>query len=61
MLGIPPIRAESPLRTNSWLPGNQRLELPLELGELVAVPPDAAAERVERLLEPFALLGEELQ
>ena len=45
----------------SRLARDQRLELPLELGDLVAVSPDAATELVERALEPLPLLGDEQQ
>ena len=45
---------------NYALARNQGLELPLELGELLRVAPDAAAELVERVLEPFALGGDEV-
>lgn len=39
---------------------NERLELSLELGQLVCVAPDAASELVERVLEPLTLRGDEL-
>ncbi len=39
---------------------NERLELPLELGQLVRVAPDAASELVERVLEPLTFRGDEL-
>lgn len=39
---------------------NERLELPLELGQLVRVAPDSASELVECVLEPLTLRGDEL-
>jgi hypothetical protein len=39
---------------------NERLELPLELGQLVRVAPDAASELVERVFEPLTFRGDEL-
>src|SRR5215472_4558903 len=53
--------AGAPIPPSDELARDQGLELPLELGELVAVSSQAAAEIVERVLEPLPLLGDELQ